>query len=65
MSTDFNMAEFVAVAYEIADCNEEGLTDPDEAIRIWTERTGGTLTEEDVKVITAAIKHEFSDQFGS
>ena len=57
MST-FNIAEIIQVAYEISDCNEEGMTDADEAIRIWCERTGYELPLP-IAEIKAAINHEF------
>ena len=56
--------QVVDIGYEQLSCNDEGLTDSDDAIRIFSERNKDlTLSDSFVKKLEEACRKAFEDEF--
>lgn len=65
-STQFDsgiLARLIEVGYEIADCNDEGLTDFDEAVRILQTRGISDADLENVRENYQVYESKFNHEF--
>ena len=56
-----NIQELILIGYEQQSCNNEGLVDAGDAMRIYSERTGYVFTEIEMENIEKSFEMEFNN----